>query len=212
MRTLLIVIGLVLATGATGVNTAAAQEPTPPPAQPAPAEAEDTGPGIHSINVSPLGLLFGNYSLNYEYLLIGYHGFLVEGAYSSSSDDNSEASSFGLGGGYRLHWSGEQDSGFLGLQAFYGVGTAEATVSGGGVDETFELDVTTVYIAPNLGARYAWDMGFNITWRFGIGWAKHTVSSNRDEDEVQDAIDQVNDLLEFVPFAIDAELSIGYIF
>ncbi|HUH06075.1 MAG TPA: hypothetical protein VML75_28995, partial [Kofleriaceae bacterium] len=94
----------------------------------------------NSINVSPLGLVFGSYAANYERLTPGGHGILIEGAYSRSSDDESSATSGGVGVGYRWHWRGKQNSGFVGATLGYYVGNGEATVTTNGMSESFDVD------------------------------------------------------------------------
>ena len=90
--------------------------PVPPPSvyqQPPPAEAKD------SINLSPLGLLFGDLSVTYEHLFAGGQGVIVDAGFGQQSGNGgSEAhGSFGVGYGlYNMAWG----AGLLGGPAIAG--------------------------------------------------------------------------------------------
>lgn len=198
MKTLSLVISL--AAGLVFTTTAHAQELELAPER------------TNSVNVSPLGLLIGSYSVNYEKLFGGSHGLLVEGYFANSSGDDASAFSLGLSVGYRWHWSGKQNSGFLGVNAGYGLGGAEATINTGAVEKTFSLDTTALALTANVGKRWAWDSGLNITLRIGAGYGNYGVSTDDPDPDAQDAVEAVDTLLSFLPVAIDGELSIGYTF
>lgn len=195
---------LVLATmvGVAAPAMAGAAEP----AAPAGPAASRLGP--NSVNLNPLGVLFGSYSLNFEHLFNGYHGLLVEGSLSRSADDNSSSTTMGGGVGYRYHWSGSQDSGFVGAMAGYSGGSAVTSVNG----QSFDLSVSAASFTLNIGRRFAWDSGFNLTLRFGVGRAMYDVTSTSTDKDVQEAIRLTDDLLNALPVALDGELSIGWVF
>ena len=111
--------------------------------------------GENSINLNPIGALFGSYSLNYERLVNGSHGFIGELSYSSTSDDQSSSSSLGGAFGYRWHWSQSQNSGFLGAMVGYSRGSAETKVN----DNSFDLAVSAPSFTLNIGRRWAWNSG-----------------------------------------------------
>jgi hypothetical protein len=177
-------------------------------------------PRENSINGSPLGILVGNYSLNYERLVNGTHGFLIEGvlshvtgtATSGTEMFSNKSTTYGGGAGYRWHWSGQQNSGFLGLMAGYTVGTGSSTLTSGGTVSSFDMTVKAPWVVANIGKRWQWDSGINITFRIGGGWARYTVSTTSTDPQAQDAVNSLNDLLKFFPIAIDGELSLGYSF
>lgn len=177
-------------------------------------------PKENSINGSPLGVLFGSYSLNYERLVGGMHGFMVEGNFSHSTgtstingdQTSSRSSLYGGGVGYRWHWSGQQQSGFLGLMAGYTVGTGSGTVTDATGMQAFDLTVKAPWVVANIGKRWQWDNGLNVTFRIGAGWAKYTVSTNSTDPQAQDAVKALQDLLTLIPIALDGELSLGYTF
>ncbi|MBU0553253.1 DUF3575 domain-containing protein [Myxococcota bacterium] len=183
-----------------------AEEPTQEKPQEAPEKA-------NSVNLNPMGIATGNYNLNYERLFDGTHGVLLEGGLSMTDDGDTKSSSMGAGVGYRWHWRGKQNSGFLGVQGSYYAGTGEAKVSSGGNEMMkFDVDTTAVSVVPNIGKRWAWDFGLNITFRLGVGWASYSVSTDSKDPLAKDAVKLVQDLLELFPVALDGELSVGWIF
>ena len=137
------------------VSTAVAQAPSNTGTEPAMIDVKTSAEDKkHSVNVSPLGILSGSYGVNYQHLLDGYHGFLVEGNFASSSSGDASSSSIGATVGYRLHWRENQNSGFVGLNLGYYSGKGEATVNG---MKTFDVDTQVTSVTTNLGKRWAWD-------------------------------------------------------
>ena len=188
---------------------AAADPATPAPQTDAPVATSDSARfKVHSVNLNPIGALLGSYSLNYQHLFAKQHGLLVEGRFSYSNADDVEATSVGGTVGYRWMWSGEQDSGFVGVNFAYDNGTAGTTVDG----TNYDVTLSQVSILPNIGRRFAWDGGFNITLRFGVGRAFRTLSTNSDSAEAKEAVQEVQDFLDKIPVAIDSELSVGWVF
>ena len=169
---------------------------------------EEVPQGVNSVNFSPIGFMFGSYALNYERLIDESHGFLGELSYSSSSKEGSSSTSSGLRLGYRWHWSKSQNSGFLGAMLAYDMGTTEQTLNGTKYDLTLSAPSVTV----NIGRRWAWTSGFNVTLRFGVGRAFRTLSTSDKSDEAQEAIAEANEILDALPVTLDGELSIGWIF
>ena len=180
------------------------------PAEEAPAAdvAEASGEKVHSINPDLFGLVNGSYRLNYVYLMDGTHGFLVEPTLEMNSSGNESYTSYGAIVGYRWHWDGGQDSGFLGVNIGYLTGTGVSTQ--GGTD--YDLTVTSFEMVPNIGWRWAWDFGLNITFRAGIGYGNHSASTSSDDPAAQAGVEALDDLLSFLPVAVDGELSLGWNF
>jgi hypothetical protein len=162
----------------------------------------------HSVNVSPLGIAFGAYSVNYEHLFAGGHGLLVEGSYAHDTDDDIGTSSWGGALGYRWHTNGTQDSLFLGVTAAYSQGHGYMIID----DERYEVDLASKGVTVNVGKRWQTAGGLNVTLRIGGGWGEHTVDADTSDPDGQRAEDDVNDFLELFPFAVEGELSIGYSF
>jgi hypothetical protein len=165
-------------------------------------------PGKHSINISPLGILFGAYNINYEYLHDGTHGILGEAGMAHSSDDDTSATSFAGSAGYRWHWRGKQSSGFLGANVGYQRGWGTTSYDG----TEFDLDVSRVIVVGNIGRRWAWDFGLNLTLRVGAGYGSWNVSSDSSDPDVREAVREAERLLQRVPVALDGELSLGWVF
>jgi hypothetical protein len=172
--------------------------------------AMDGPPGANSVNINPLGAIFGDYSINYERLFDRQHGLLVEAVYGSSESDDGKSSSFQTGAlvGYRWHWAQSQDSGFLGANMGYSLGTAEQKVD----NETFDVSVSAFNVTLNGGRRYAWDGGFNVTWRLGVGRAFRDISTTSDDPDAKEAVEKIEEFFDIFPVTFDAELSIGWIF
>ena len=181
-------------------------------------------PRENSFNLSPLGLLLGSYSLNYEHLSGGTHGLLIDGHIdrdsgtattadsSGTTTGTSRSTDYGIGAGYRWHWSGEQSSGFLGLMAGYTVGSGTSTLTSGNTTSRFDLTIRAPWVVANIGKRWQWDSGVNITFRIGGGWAKYTVTTTSTDPDAQTAVKFLQDILTLLPIAFDGELSVGYSF
>ncbi len=194
----------------TAMATPAFAEPEPAAGGPRPADVTVRAPAprLNSVNGHPWGILIGAYSVNYERLLGPTHGVMVEGEYVRFGGDEDYVTSYGGNVGYRWHWSGGQDSGFLGANLGYRHGGAG--VSGGG--EAHSLSVDTVYVVMNVGRRFAWRSGFNITLRIGGGRAWHSVTAESDNPDAEEAEETIEKILNFIPVALDGELSVGYAF
>jgi hypothetical protein len=166
----------------------------------------------NSINLSPLGFALGSYYLNSERLFDGTHGVLVEGGFAHSADDSTSSTSLGGGLGYRWHWRGRQNSGFLGVNASFYRGTADASIESGGSEKSFDLDVTSYALTANVGKRWAWDNGLNVTFRIGGGYGNYDVTTDSTDPDAKEVAEDVDDFLTLFPIALDGELSLGYAF
>jgi hypothetical protein len=165
----------------------------------------------NSINVSPLGVVVGNYALTYERLFAGSHGVIVEGIGSISNGDDGSYQQFGGGVGYRWHWRGRQNSGFLGVMVASGFGTGDVTTNLSGAEMTHAMTVRSTTITGNIGKR--WMFGpINATIRFGLGYGNYSAKAKEDSQEAKNAEETMNDLLSLIPIGFDGELSIGYTF
>ncbi len=169
----------------------------------------------NSINLNPLGVIFGSYEVNVEHLR-GSHGLVIEGAFASQGNGEARAIAAGGGLGWRWHWRGRQNSGFLGVMTNFYMGTGDVTVITvtGDSTTTEHFDVATKELAltANIGKRWQLDMGVNITLRLGAGYAKRWFSTDSTDPDAQDAVEAVDDLMSLLPVAIDGELSLGYSF
>ena len=197
---------------ATATATEVAPPAPPGPRMDVPAPVEKRAEPANSINLSPLGALVGNYAVTYERLFAGHHGLIVEGIATLSNGDDGDSRQFGGALGYRWHWRGRQNSGFLGVMFAQGFGTGEVVTNVGGADEMkHEMTVRSTTITANIGKR--WMMGpVNLTVRFGLGWGHHVAKAKEDTPEAKDAEELMNDILSFLPIGVDGELSLGYTF
>lgn len=199
---------LAVALSLVAVSVPAAARAETADVQPVLAEQEEPK---NSINISPLGALVGNYALTYERLFGGSHGLVVEGIGGFASNDSSSASQLGGAVGYRWHWSGRQNSGFLGVMVAQGIGSGEVTITENGQSMTHAMSVRSTTVTGNVGKR--WMIGpANVTLRVGLGWGNYTAKVKSDAPGAQDAEKLMNDLLAFLPIGFDGELSVGYTF
>lgn len=183
----------------------------PAPA-PEPLVVEKKAEPANSINLSPLGLVAGNIALTYERLFGGTHGLIVEGVMSRSSNDDGDHLQFGGSVGYRWHWRGQQNSGFLGVTFTQTVGSGSVTSSVNGAQMTHDMSVRSTMITGNIGKRWMLTDAINITARLGLGWGNHVATAKEDTQEAKDAEELMNDILAFLPIGAEGELSVGYAF
>jgi hypothetical protein len=173
--------------------------------------------GANSINVSPLGLAFGSYNLTYERLTPGGHGFLVEGMLNRRTKSDASQTNGGMSIGYRWHWRGVQDSGFLGARIGYGRGVATGSINATSSDgmvtkKSFDVDTSIVSATANVGRRFAFDNGLNITLRIGAGYGKYRLATESKDPDAKAVVDDLKSFLNVFPIAVDGEISLGYIF
>ncbi len=162
----------------------------------------------HSFNaVTPFDMSLGFFAGYYEYLKDGHHGLIFQAEYNRPFWGGTDFLAGSLG--YRYHWSGSQDSGFIGANIRYGAGGTEGRTQSG---EKFDIDFSSLVMTANIGRRWAWDSGFNVTLRFGGGRADVNVSTESQSEEAQRSVRATKALLAILPIAIDSELTVGWIF
>ena len=206
-----VVMALGLPTTVSAQDGAAPAEAAP--AAPAEAAPADDGRKVNSVNVNPIGALTGDYSVNYNRLLSNGHSVLGEANFSSKSDGSTSSVGGGVRAGYRWYWGGDFDSGFVGFNLGYGAGSAETKVTDSqGQEQKFDLTVGLVSATANIGKRWAWDGGFNITIRAGAGKGIYTVDTDSNDDDAKKAVKDVEELLNGIGIALDGELSAGFCF
>lgn len=205
-----------LATLATAAGTAAAQNVpasgTVHPERDREAASRRTEKD-DSINVSPFGLLFGNLYVTYEKLYNGTHGLIVDVGFGRSSGDGGDEMHGAAGVGYRWHWRGRQNSGFLGVMFHQTYGHGEMTYNPGAADEmSYDMSVRSTMLTGNVGKRWMLGDSLNITLRLGLGWGHHVASADEDTAEAREAEEDMNAILSLLPIGFDGELSLGYNF
>ena len=165
-----------------------------------------------SINVSPFGLLFGNLYVTYERFNKG-HGLIVDVGFGRTANDSGDESHGALGVGYRWHWRGRQNSGFLGVMLHQTYGHGEMTYNPGAADEmSYDMTVRSTMLTGNIGKRWMLGDSLNITLRLGLGLGHHVASAEADTEEAREAEEDMNALLSLLPIGFDGELSLGYNF
>lgn len=165
----------------------------------------------HTVSSCPLGVAFGIFSANYEYLIAPHHGVVarmdyeaIPGTYSKASI---EANGMAVVINYRWHIQGEMESWFLGAYSRY------RQYQGQGEVDTTEFDFTLrdLTVGLNAGKRWIWENGFAITAAFGYGHSFAMGEENRASGEIDDAVDAFEKDYDFAsPFL--GELSVGYAF
>jgi hypothetical protein len=183
-----------------------------PAAPAAPLVVEKQAEKENSINLSPLGLVAGNIALTYERLFGGTHGIIVEGVMNRASGDDGDSMQFGGSVGYRWHWRGQQNSGFLGVTFTQTVGSGSVTRSVNGAEMTHDMSVRSTMLTANIGKRWMLTDAVNITARLGLGWGNHVANAKDDSAEAQESEEFMNDLLSLLPIGAEGELSVGYVF
>jgi len=150
------------------------------------------------------GLLFGDLSLNCEYLFNHQYGIVIGGTYypkyyrHSSHGENGELE-------YRWHWDKSMNSGFLGAflngGRFYGTDRSSRWDD---MNNDMTYKQTSVTLGPDIGRRWVTDWGMSLVARVGYGytWSKFE-NTTLDQHE----LDRINAVT-----GLDAELSIGFAF
>ena len=181
------------------------------------AEVEEESPPerarFNAVNLGAIGPLSGTYSLNYSRSFDGYHGVIGEAVYIDREGTISEEgeqeqfpkSGFGFLLGYRYAWEGGQDSPFTGVSFDYY--QTEETRDGSPHNKYNSWSLTA-----NIGRRWAWESGFNITLRFGLGYASREYEREGTglTDQLADGFAEV--IFSVIPIGFDGEISVGYSF
>ena len=164
-----------------------------------------------SINMCPGGIAFGVYSFNFEYLFNQTHGLVSRFDYESISESYSgdpvDVNGFALILNYRWHWSGAMESGFLGsyvrYRTYIGSGTSGST--------KFDFTMPELTVGLNVGKRWVWNNGLNLTLAFGYGISTSTTDADPNTISIKSTINDFKDDYTFLgPFL--GEFSIGYAF
>lgn len=165
----------------------------------------------NSFNFCPFSAFFGLYSGNYERLIDQTHGIVLRFDYESISDKYNnnpvELSGYGFIVNYRYHFAKAMESLFVGSYVRYriykGNGTANAT--------NFDFDINEWSYGLNVGKRWVWNNGLNVTFAIGYGFSNSTRKTSPTNDAIESTISSFEDEYTFFgPFL--GELSVGYAF
>jgi hypothetical protein len=165
----------------------------------------------YAINMCPGGIVFGVYSVNFEYLVSPNHGLVARFDYEvvpdSYTDAAIESSGIGFTFNYRWHISGGLNSFYLGAYSRYKVYTGDGSLE----SNNFDFTLSDYSIGLNAGKRWAWNNGLNINVAFGYGISSDTLDSNPSNMEIETIMEEFKDEYEFIdPFY--GEISVGYAF
>jgi hypothetical protein len=163
----------------------------------------------HTVNFG-MGTLWDSPSLTYEYLAAGGHGLLLGVNAFYARHDTGAGLGAGASVGYRWHWSGRQDSGFLGLNAGFDRDRSPMRITTDGMSEDAIVHTSTFYLVGNIGKRWMIRDRVNITARLGAGMAVRRLDT--DAEEAKPLVGVMETLLGLVPVTLDGELSVGYSF
>jgi hypothetical protein len=159
-----------------------------------------------------ISMLLNILSFNYMRLLTNQQALLIEAEFKSplkaSKDPLDDPSTrFGFGVGYRHFFKKTQDSAFWGVHAKYQF--AKNVLMNDQLSNVEQVDQYT--LTANIGRRWCWDTGFNLTIRFGLGYAKTIFHAKRDVKASEDAF-RLNQFASDFPIGVDGELSLGFVF
>ena len=165
----------------------------------------------HAINMCPGGIIFGFYSVNYQYLFRPNHAMVIRFDYEdvpqTYTDASIESSGKAIILNYRYHFSGEMNSIYLGVYSRYRVFTGDGTLEA--VD--FDFNLTEVTFGLNAGKRWVWNNGFNINFALGYGVSTSERVADPSTPAIESVLDEWENSYEFLdPFL--GEFSIGYAF
>jgi len=165
----------------------------------------------NAINICPIAIAFGTYSVNYERLLSPFHGIVGRIEYVEIPDTNTDASidanSIAFTLNYRWHRSGAMKSLFLGVFSRYRI------YNGNGQSEGTDFDFTKreLTVGLNAGKRWVLKNGINFTFSFGYGFSSSNIDINPVNTAIESAIDKFEDDYQYNGPML-AELSAGFAF
>jgi hypothetical protein len=124
----------------------------------------------HAINTCPGGVAFGIFSVNYEYLHKSKHGFVLRADYEhipkTYSDAQIDAFGAALIVNYRYHFQKQMNSYFAGAFSRGRIYKGDGKWN----NETINFSLPELTLGANIGRRWAWNSGFNITFLLGYGY------------------------------------------
>ncbi len=176
-------------------TTALADGGVPPEAGPAASVQADEPK--NSINL-------GLFTANYERLVGGAHGLIGELNFAGLIF---KEGSWGGDVGYRWHWFSRQDSWFVGVNVGYDRGTEQGKLTED-APASYDYKYQLISVVPNIGKRWTWGSGWNVTFRIGTGYGLYNFAHNSSDPAVMEQSKKAQD--QQLPIAFDGELTIGY--
>jgi hypothetical protein len=165
----------------------------------------------HALNICPVAVVFGFYSINYEYRISPKNGIIARFDYEDVPDTYTDASiessgvSFILN--YRRYLSEETSSLFFGAHTRYRIYDGNGELN----SKKFDLTIKSFSIGLNAGKRWVWDNGFNTLFLLGYGVDFNHREASSTDSSIESILDQFEKEYDFLsPFY--GEFSIGYSF
>ncbi len=165
----------------------------------------------HSISACPVAVVFGIYSINYEYLHNQKHGMVARFDYEAIpktyTNANIESSGYSFLLNYRYHFNNRMKSFFVGAYARYRQFEGEGMID----DTPFEFTMPDISYGFNAGKKWVWKSGFNLTFALGYGISHEDWDTTPSSGAINGAIRDYRDAYDFIdPFY--GEFSIGFSF
>lgn len=165
----------------------------------------------NALNICPIAPLFGIYAVNYENLFSPKNGIVARIEYEdvpkTYTDANIELNGLAFSLNYRRHIDGELESFFWGAYARYRTYDGDGEIN----SDKFDFKLPSFTIGLNVGKRWVWDGGFNITVSAGYGYSTDSRESSPSNNAINSAIDQLEKEYDFMS-PLYGELSIGFAF
>ena len=195
--------------------------PAPPPAPtvaaaPIVAERRPVLLRAHSVNLSPQGIVYGDYSLNYQWMFAPGHALLGEMTVTWSGPEAERSRGVGAQVGYRYLSNGTQNSWLFGAMLGYDLGATVAAVTStstaeGSITRSYDLPYTRWRVTGNFGRRWVFGPGLNATVRVGIGPGSRAYARGASAEANHQAA-VIENIVNLLPISLDSEVSLGWLF
>jgi hypothetical protein len=164
-----------------------------------------------AINTCPGGVAFGIFSVNYEYLFHSKHGLVLRADYEHIPGTYSDAKIDAFGAAvilnYRYHFNAQMNSFFAGAYSRARIYKGDGQWN----NETVKFSLPEVTLGVNVGRRWAWNSGINVTFSLGYGYTFKRRNIGTDDAGFEEKIDEFEKKYNFSNSFL-GELSIGYAF
>ncbi|MDD3742397.1 MAG: DUF3575 domain-containing protein [Lentimicrobiaceae bacterium] len=165
----------------------------------------------HAINTCPGGVAFGIFSVNYEYLLNAKHGLVLRADYEHIPGTYSDAKIDAYGAAvilnYRYHFNQQMNSYFAGAFSRARIYKGDGQWN----NETVDFSLPEITLGVNLGRRWVWNSGINVTFSLGYGYTFKKKNIGTDDAGFEAKIEDFEKKYNFSNSFL-GELSIGYAF
>lgn len=167
----------------------------------------DIKTSANAIQIGPIGLFTGNYTLVYEHLYKSQHGLVIGG----SIIDSKNLKGYDLSLNYRKHKGVGMKTGFWGIFINYSNVEGEVVESKNGQTEnTYGFTNTAFAVGPNIGKRWVANSGLSLVFRIGYGipFSEFKWVDEKPDDDIARFTEKIYKITS----GLDGELSIGFCF